>query len=619
MLVFLTDVPFPCMLDIVPIKNEKGQVVLLLVSHKDLTFERQKAGKFPSNIWHFCFINPIRTCWHSWNARREFAALRPYLNNFTPNFAIAASKISAILDATSQSLHRKRQFGGIVPRSRGLSALGPSRGFLSVGLATTVAAAALVGSGRSDEELAQGPSNSKALANDHKVHPVLEKLNFRRESAASLNDPRDNAKVSTSAFQRRHSMAPTSDTLHSMEAGLRKPIISSPNPSPCSKYSPKRNSSQEASSENEGQSPCHEESASSSDQRAPLLLDDSLSKASSDKGATAENEETESSSDNSDSDSSMEEPSSTYKYQRRRSRAVLYNLSGRFDHKPKRKMPLKKIQNLSGKETIPEYRVQDVQPSRFILLHYSIWKIIWDWLILACTFYIGVMVPYNAALSVIFRNEPQSVGMRIVDIVIGLLFFFDVVLNFLTTYVSKSGQVVYEPRQIALHYIRGWLVLDLIAAIPFDLIFYRTDKLATVNMLKLARLLRLLRLILKIERYTQHSAIILGLLMGMFTLISHWFACIWLLIGYQDFSNSHTKNHCWLNDLGMRILKSTSASEINLSSELMKESLYVSSLYYTTSSLTSVGFGNVSPNTINEKIFSICAMLLGGKLSASST
>lgn len=40
---------------------------------------------------------------------------------------------------------------------------------------------------------------------------------------------------------------------------------------------------------------------------------------------------------------------------------------------------------------------------------------------------------------------------------------------------------------------------------------------------------------------------------------------------------------------------------------------YVTALYFTCSSLTSVGFGNVSANTTNEKIFSICTMLIGGK------
>jgi len=47
----------------------------------------------------------------------------------------------------------------------------------------------------------------------------------------------------------------------------------------------------------------------------------------------------------------------------------------------------------------------------------------------------------------------------------------DIILNFRTTYVSKCGQVVYDSRQIALNYIRGWFLLDLLAAIPFDLLY----------------------------------------------------------------------------------------------------------------------------------------------------
>ena len=41
------------------------------------------------------------------------------------------------------------------------------------------------------------------------------------------------------------------------------------------------------------------------------------------------------------------------------------------------------------------------------------------------------------------------------------------------------------------------------------------------------------------------------------------------------------------------------------------KSKYITALYFTFSSLTSVGFGNVSPNTNSEKVFSICVMLIG--------
>ena len=40
---------------------------------------------------------------------------------------------------------------------------------------------------------------------------------------------------------------------------------------------------------------------------------------------------------------------------------------------------------------------------------------------------------------------------------------------------------------------------------------------------------------------------------------------------------------------------------------------YVTALYYTCTSLTTVGFGNVSANTMVEKVFSSVIMLIGGK------
>lgn len=47
------------------------------------------------------------------------------------------------------------------------------------------------------------------------------------------------------------------------------------------------------------------------------------------------------------------------------------------------------------------------------------------------------------------------------------------------------------------------------------------------------------------------------------------------------------------------------------------QSRYITALYFTFSSLTSVGFGNVAPNTDMEKIFTICVMLVGCKYHLS--
>lgn len=49
--------------------------------------------------------------------------------------------------------------------------------------------------------------------------------------------------------------------------------------------------------------------------------------------------------------------------------------------------------------------------------------------------------------------------------------FVDIVLNFRTTFVSQSGQVVYESRDICIHYATTWFFVDLVAALPFDLLY----------------------------------------------------------------------------------------------------------------------------------------------------
>lgn len=58
--------------------------------------------------------------------------------------------------------------------------------------------------------------------------------------------------------------------------------------------------------------------------------------------------------------------------------------------------------------------------------------------------------------------------------------------------------------------------------------------MSVVHLLKTVRLLRLLRLLQKMDRYSQHSTVVLTLLMSMFALLAHWMACIWYIIGKME-------------------------------------------------------------------------------------
>uniref|UniRef100_A0A8C0IPD1 Potassium voltage-gated channel subfamily H member 3 n=1 Tax=Chelonoidis abingdonii TaxID=106734 RepID=A0A8C0IPD1_CHEAB len=221
----------------------------------------------------------------------------------------------------------------------------------------------------------------------------------------------------------------------------------------------------------------------------------------------------------------------------------------------------------------------------------------------------------------------------------------NIVLNFRTTFVSKSGQVVFDPHSIFLHYLTSWFLLDLLAALPFDLLYaFKVNVYFGAHLLKTVRLLRLLRLLPNLDRYSQYSAVVLTLLMIVFALLAHWVACVWFFIGQLEIESSHSElpEIGWLQELARRLESpyylarkscrspangtdpggppgancSLNGSSWELLGGPSLRSSYLTSLYFALSSLTSVGFGNVSANTDTEKIFSICTMLIGALMHA---
>ncbi|XP_043496426.1 potassium voltage-gated channel subfamily H member 8 isoform X1 [Polistes fuscatus] len=296
-------------------------------------------------------------------------------------------------------------------------------------------------------------------------------------------------------------------------------------------------------------------------------------------------------------------------YGRRRSRAVLYQLSGHYKQDNKHKIKLNNTLLHSTAPPLPEYKTSAIKKSQFIISHYGGFKSCWDWLILLATFYVAIIVPYNA--SFINIDRPTMVS----DVVVEALFIFDILLNFRTTYVSRKGEVVSNSKSIALNYMKTWFVVDLVAALPFDFL-YASDVYSgeesghgNIHLVKLTRLLRLARLLQKIDRYSQYSAVILTMLMLFFILVAHWLACIWFVIAEKErLRNDKEWDLGWIHGLAERL-------KISVQNVTHTES-YITALYFTCSSLTSVGFGNVSANTFSEKFFSICTMLIGALMHA---
>ncbi|KAG1934333.1 potassium voltage-gated channel subfamily H member 2 isoform X2 [Pimephales promelas] len=273
-----------------------------------------------------------------------------------------------------------------------------------------------------------------------------------------------------------------------------------------------------------------------------------------------------------------------------------------------------------GADVLPEYKLQAPRIHKWTVLHYSPFKAVWDWLILLLVIYTAILTPYSAAFllaeedNVSIKNCVYSCSpLNVVDLIVDIMFIIDIIINFRTTYVNANDEVVSHPLRIAVHYFKGWFLIDMVAAIPFDLLIYRTGEETTtlIGLLKTARLLRLVRVARKLDRYSEYGAAVLFLLMCTFALIAHWLACIWYAIGNVEQNGSIG----WLHALGVHLGKQHNASSPGSGPSIKDK--YVTALYFTFSSLTSVGFGNVSPNTNSEKIFSICVMLIGSLMYAS--
>jgi voltage-gated potassium channel len=123
-----------------------------------------------------------------------------------------------------------------------------------------------------------------------------------------------------------------------------------------------------------------------------------------------------------------------------------------------------------------------------------------------------------------------------------------------------------------------WLVVDLVAAVPWG----RVLGVPGADLLRIAKVLRVAVSV----RAWQHSMVIhptvvrLGSFVVWAGLLAHWLACGWLLLDGP-------------------------------SSDLGTDSPYLGALYWCVTTLTTVGYGDVTPTTAQQTIYTMVVMLLG--------
>ncbi|XP_028995045.1 potassium voltage-gated channel subfamily H member 5 isoform X1 [Betta splendens] len=274
-------------------------------------------------------------------------------------------------------------------------------------------------------------------------------------------------------------------------------------------------------------------------------------------------------------------------------------------------------------DILPQYKQEAPKTPPHIILHYCTFKTTWDWVILILTFYTAIMVPYNVS----FKTKQNNIVWLVLDSVVDVIFLVDIVLNFHTTFVGPGGEVISDPKLIRMNYLKTWFVIDLLSCLPYDIInaFENVDEgiSSLFSSLKVVRLLRLGRVARKLDHYLEYGAAVLVLLVCVFGLVAHWLACIWYSIGdYEviDEATNTIKMDSWLYQLAISIgspYRYNASGSGRWEGGPGKDSLYITSLYFTMTSLTTIGFGNIAPTTDGEKIFSVAMMMVGSLLYAT--
>ena len=232
------------------------------------------------------------------------------------------------------------------------------------------------------------------------------------------------------------------------------------------------------------------------------------------------------------------------------------------------------------------------------------WKEVWDLWILGFILYSAVMVPYR----ICFSSGAEGL-MFIFEQLITLSFLIDVGFNFNTAFMQDERWIT-DRGSIAVRYLQGWFWIDFPSAIPVELIDLLLEgdssSLGMLRFLRLFRLLRLLRL-LKVGEYVAALEIRFDINLTFLRIVqmvlqllflAHMLGCFWFYMAA-------------LVGIDMEITTWVSSYDDGRGVDAPPDVQYLYAVYWALTTLTTVGYGDITPTNDVERVYSLFALLLG--------
>jgi hypothetical protein len=267
----------------------------------------------------------------------------------------------------------------------------------------------------------------------------------------------------------------------------------------------------------------------------------------------------------------------------------------------------------------------------------------WDIIMLTCLIFVAIMTPYETAFNPGGSwEEMRSQPMFWINKAVDVLFFLDMILNFFlkVKIKTKDGdtKVLRQPGEIRWNYLSGWFLIDFVSIVPVSellMVMNRSDlqKLKAIKIVRLLRLLKLVRVLRAsrmISRWQNHISITfatqsLAACAVRLFFSAHLTACLWGMAGMfflemecpdGQYGDPVITTSVSAPDDAANWISSLYDGKSSPDTPCDPFTIYMWSLHWSVMSITSIGYGDISPQRFTEYVVCIAGMLFGGILWA---
>lgn len=194
-----------------------------------------------------------------------------------------------------------------------------------------------------------------------------------------------------------------------------------------------------------------------------------------------------------------------------------------------------------------------------------------------------LVIPLSLIYPILSR--PQAI---LFGVLISVFYGCDIVIEFRTPFLL-TGELVVDRKRIASRYIRHGFLVDVLAALPFFLLvsvvrFPESPYLPLLGLLHLVKLIKANKLLKVMAEDKINPAILrLALLIFWIFMAAHLISCAWIMVsGNPD--------------------------------ALAPSDRYILALYWTVTTITTIGYGDITPRGTDQILFVIMVQIFGAAM-----